>query len=266
MGPVKICLETRAATAPGFPKLLWGTIVRMGGSERPEYLVFQEQVTATRSEYWAKVSIFSVQGPDSPSFMYTGTVSRSPDQAIQLAAYVALTRLGHELEDMQVLRATRFFPRHDFQMQLREYADMDQEDDTAVVQLARFVEAQDTLVCNLSTELEDIRAELHQTREALQRSVAQKRSFAAMEAPPPYSRDVYVEGEQPLAPPPVTRRMCGNARAYLRRFTSAAGASSSASPVPCTCPPVEHTVVLDEESEEDPEEQEPHASDNAAEE
>ena len=138
---MRVYEETRATTVPSFPKLLWEAVIRMGGIERPEYIVFQDTPTATRQEYWAKVAVFNVQGSGSQHLMFTGLSSRSPYQAIQLAAYAALTQMRHELDDMKRLRATKFFPRHAIRQAYREYATTSAENDPALVQMMSFIEA-----------------------------------------------------------------------------------------------------------------------------
>ena len=130
---MRVYNETRASHTSGFPKLLWESIIRMGGTERPEYIVFQDSPTATRQEFWAKVTVFNVQGSGTQHFMFMGLSSRSPYQAIQLAAYAALTQMSHELGDMKRLRATKFFPKHAVREAYREYATTSAEDDPALV-------------------------------------------------------------------------------------------------------------------------------------
>jgi hypothetical protein len=259
MATLRIFDETHACQTPGFPKMLWEALVRVGGSDRPEYTVYQRSTSTVSDEFWARVIIFNARGPESQNFLITGVSTRKPERAIQLVAYMALTQLCNDINELKILRATGFLPRHAIDNAYREYAKVEEEDDPALVQLARFVEAQDSLTIGLVVELNAVREELHQAREELQSLTTRKRDRDETEVPPP-ERDVHVVGEAPEEPaaPPPARRVCGDTRAYLRRFTQTPGAPSSTPLSTSVCPPPDaDTVVIDDEvSEEDPEERE----------
>jgi hypothetical protein len=266
MGQLTVYGETRAVSTRGFPKLLWEALVRIGGTERPEYTVFQEKGGVMDDEYWARVVILNVQGPRSPPHMIVGVTSRDPNQAVQLVAYMALTQLCYDVKAMREFRASQFFPRHSYINHYREYNSPNEEEDPAVVQLTHFVEAQDTMTHLLLLELEAVRAELHVTRVMLKHNPPRKRSYEDMErSPPPAStKDGTPEGTLPTA-----HKVCSETRAYPSQFSAPSTHTTTTTSAPCTCPLPVHTTRADdddEESEEDPEEREPHVEDGSAEE
>ena len=127
MALVVIFDETHACSVRGFPKMLWEALVRVGGTDRQEYTVYRQSAPGARDEFWAKVIVFNARGLESQNYIVTGMRTRNPERAIQLAAYMTLTQLCHDMEELQLLRGTGYLPRHSVNNSYREYPPTNEE-------------------------------------------------------------------------------------------------------------------------------------------
>ena len=249
MAPIQKHGET-CMVADGFPALLYEALERDGPVQKPEYHVFKQQMPNGVMEYWARVILFNNLRPDGRTMIFTASRTESAEQAIQAVAYKALGHVRHEHQDMAWARATRFLPQYPVDDPVRYYEDTNAEEDPAVIGLARYVEALDTLTHQALVELDKVRTRWHAAEARLERALARERAAQAPEAP---VRDIPVAHEEP-APEPPRRRFCAcNSRVYLRRLLAGVGPSrTNQTPAP---------TAQEDEEEEDPEEREPATDD-----
>ena len=233
--------ETCAAE-DGFPTLLLEAMERGLAVKKPEYHVFKQKMHDGATEYWARVIIFNSHQPGARTFMFSGARTQCVTQAIQSVAYQALARLRHEFQFMDEARATRFFPQYSVESEVHYYEDTNGENDPAIVGLASYVKALDSVAQTALAEVDMLRNQMRDIEAALKTVLARNQEAPPVAAPQDEVRDIH---EVPAPEPPRKKRFrCGNSRRYLRRFTNGTGPSR---------PAREPTPVEDEE-EEDPEE------------
>ena len=178
MEPIQKHGETCAADE-GFPALLLEALERGLAVKKPEYHVYRQKAPDGIIKYWARVVIFNSHQPGGRTYMFSAARTRCVTQAIQAVAYKALAHLRYEFQYMEEARATRFFPQYPVEPEVRYYEDTNGENDPAVVGLARYVKALDTLAHTTLAEVDILRSQLRDTEAALKTALARNQ-----EAPP----------------------------------------------------------------------------------
>ncbi|KAE8815411.1 hypothetical protein D1007_07145 [Hordeum vulgare] len=127
--------------------------------EPPEYVVYQEHMSDAILHFWAMVHIYGRSITQERPHRFTGRTTSYEPEAIQLAVREAIVQL--RLVSPRVnCRSFYYYPSHEGYGRPLQVTNGDHETDTALLQLARNLRAQDALYDQDTLDLLVAREEL----------------------------------------------------------------------------------------------------------
>ncbi|XBI85610.1 hypothetical protein VPH35_093734 [Triticum aestivum] len=159
LGPV-VQNGTTTTNLGGFVTILANLTRRAYASEEPpEYVVYQGPMGGESCQFWTTVHIYGRGlSPERP-YRFTGRTTSFEPQAIQLAAREAVVQLRH-LSPRVDCRSFYYYPSHEGYGRPSQVANGDHETDPALLHLARYVSALETLFDQITLDLIATRGEL----------------------------------------------------------------------------------------------------------
>ncbi|KAE8808340.1 hypothetical protein D1007_15242 [Hordeum vulgare] len=127
--------------------------------EPREYVVYDEHTRDGTCRFWAMVHIYGRSITHERPYRFIGRSSSYEPQAIQLAARKAIVQLRH-LSPRVNCRLLYYYPSHEGYGRPPQVTDGDQETDPALLNLMRYLRAQEALYEKVTLDLIAARGEL----------------------------------------------------------------------------------------------------------
>jgi len=192
--PRRTIHEETTAVGVEFPDILWNVAQRVfQATQRPEYVVYSENTSASMREYWADVHVYQDQANSGTSLDFAGRTMPTPELAIQFAAWEALACLRRVNPTMGNRRAFRYFPSRSTLGGNTIFSSTEEEQDVAIIHLVKYIAA----LNNLFIRVADVLALTRRAVAVLHNQFA-VRSTTVTTTPLPHS------GETPLLGIPIS--------------------------------------------------------------
>ncbi|KAE8767145.1 hypothetical protein D1007_61530 [Hordeum vulgare] len=123
-----------------------------GIEEPPVYIVHEEPTSDAIRYFWASVHIYGGNPSSEYPHHFTGRAATNEAQAHQLAAREAIVQLRH-LSPWMNSRPFSYYPSREGYGSLTRVASEDQDIDPALVQVVRYLRAQEALIDQITFDL-----------------------------------------------------------------------------------------------------------------